>query len=451
MPKTRERFDFVVFGVTGYCGLLVAECVAMLVKEQEHDLTWAVAGRSEKKVKEAMKEGSKNIGQDLSQIPIIIADVSDPKSLDNMAKQARVILNLVGPYRVYAPPVIEACIAHGTHHVDITAEYYYLEKTQLDYHEKAKKTGSYIVGSCGMDSMSSEIGVLYLMKHFEGQLHSIQFAIQVDQDMFTLVTKGWHQSVGAGTFASFTHAIDDFSKVKPLRKQLFPTPMRKRPFPPKKRFMCYDSDLGAMIIHFPGADKSCIYRGQRYNYEHRGMRPIMFQPYAKSPNMLVSLFVILFSPGFLLLIIVWAICSKIKWTREMIIAHPKLFSLGIMGDGPKRKHLKDITLSCTYTALGYEETLSDPDEDHPYPPNKKMIVKQQMIEHGMYTCAKGLIQSALTILRETDKLPETGGVYTIGAAFLNTTILERCDKHVFQFKVLKDTSTNNNNNNKKIS
>jgi len=441
MSKTRKRFDFVVFGVSGYCGLLVAECVDQLVREQEHDLTWAVAGRSEKKVKEAMEEVKEITGHDLSRIPIIIADVNDPESLDNMAKQARVILNLVGPYTLYAPPVIEACIAHGTHHVDITAEDYYLETTQMNYHEKAKKGGSYIVGGCGWDAICSEIAVLYMMKHFEGQLHSIQFAYQSETDYFTLIREGMFQTVGPGTFSSFTHMFNDWPKLKGLRKKLYPKPMPQRPYPPKRSVILYDSYLKAMMVHFPGIDKSCIYRGQRYNYEHRGMRPIMFRPYVKSPSLFVSFLAFLAIPLAVLILpflLLYFVCVNFELSRNFLKAHPTLFTLGLIQKRQNRKALRRADLSCLVAGLGYAEKLSDPNDDHPYPPNMRLVVKQTLLEHGYYTNVKGLIQSALTILRETDKLPETGGVLTIGAAFLDTTMLERCEKHLFKFTVEKE-------------
>jgi len=94
-------------------------------------------------------------------------------------------------------------------------------------------------------------------------------------------------------------------------------------------------------------------------------------------------------------------------------------------------------LSIIFTGLGYKDKLSDPDEEFDYPPDKKMIVKLQMPEHGYYTTAKGIILAGLTILKETDKLPGTGGVYTNNAAFLKTSMLKRCQKHLFQFSVLK--------------
>uniref|UniRef100_A0A8C1XP85 Saccharopine dehydrogenase-like oxidoreductase n=1 Tax=Cyprinus carpio TaxID=7962 RepID=A0A8C1XP85_CYPCA len=44
--------------------------------------------------------------------------------------------------------------------------------------------------------------------------------------------------------------------------------------------------------------------------------------------------------------------------------------------------------------------------------------------------------AALTMLNEFDSLPKTGGVYTPGATFAKTTIVDRLNKHGIQFSVL---------------
>ena len=59
---------------------------------------------------------------DLAAIRVIVADVEDESSLREMASQARVVVNCVGPYRFYGEPVVRACIASGAHYVDVTAE-----------------------------------------------------------------------------------------------------------------------------------------------------------------------------------------------------------------------------------------------------------------------------------------------------------------------------------------
>jgi short subunit dehydrogenase-like uncharacterized protein len=59
---------------------------------------------------------------DLAAIRVIVADVEDESSLQEMASQARIVVNCVGPYRLYGEPVVRACIASGAHYVDVSGE-----------------------------------------------------------------------------------------------------------------------------------------------------------------------------------------------------------------------------------------------------------------------------------------------------------------------------------------
>ena len=61
-------------------------------------------------------------GKDLEELPIVIADIKVHNSLIAMAKQAKVVLNCVGPYRFHGDQVVRACIEGGASHLDISGE-----------------------------------------------------------------------------------------------------------------------------------------------------------------------------------------------------------------------------------------------------------------------------------------------------------------------------------------
>jgi len=84
---------------------------------------------------------------------VLEADVGTPESIHQMAREATVVLNCVGPYRFWGEMVVEACIEEGAHHLDISGEPQFLEKVQLLYHKKAEEKGVYVVGACGWDSI----------------------------------------------------------------------------------------------------------------------------------------------------------------------------------------------------------------------------------------------------------------------------------------------------------
>ena len=52
--------------------------------------------------------------------PLILADSADPAALEAMAAQATVVITTVGPYQKHGAPLVAACVAAGTHYVDLT-------------------------------------------------------------------------------------------------------------------------------------------------------------------------------------------------------------------------------------------------------------------------------------------------------------------------------------------
>ena len=51
---TEKEYDLVVFGATGFTGKYVAEELYRIQTEGKHKFTWAVAGRNEDKVRDAL-------------------------------------------------------------------------------------------------------------------------------------------------------------------------------------------------------------------------------------------------------------------------------------------------------------------------------------------------------------------------------------------------------------
>ena len=153
MSNMRE-FDVIIYGATGYTGRLVAEYL-----KDKPGLRWAMAGRSMDKLVQVLEE----IGAP-ADTPLIVADASDPASLDVMAKRARVIITTVGPYQLYGNELVAACVANGTDYCDLCGEPAWMRQ-QIDLHDAAAKaSGSRITFSCGFDSIPFDLGVLMLQK-----------------------------------------------------------------------------------------------------------------------------------------------------------------------------------------------------------------------------------------------------------------------------------------------
>lgn len=156
-------------------------------------------------------------GTPLEKIPIIVADVKDEKSLNDMAAKARIIINCCGPFRFFGEPVVKACVEQGTHHVDVTGEPEFIETMQLKYHEAAKKKGIYIVSACGMDSIPADLGVVFLQQEFGGTLNSVNTYMTFEAEK-----KVSGSVINYGTWESAVYGVGNAGALRDLRRKLFP-------------------------------------------------------------------------------------------------------------------------------------------------------------------------------------------------------------------------------------
>ena len=153
------EFDIIVYGATGYTGRLVAEHFVREYGAAADGPKWAMAGRSAEKLAQVRDE----IGAP-ADIPLVVADTSDPASIEAMVKRTRVVLTTVGPYQLYGGVVVAACAKHGTDYVDLCGEPAWMRQ-MIDAHgATAKQSGARIVFSCGFDSIPFDLGVFFLQQ-----------------------------------------------------------------------------------------------------------------------------------------------------------------------------------------------------------------------------------------------------------------------------------------------
>jgi len=416
-----RKFDLVVFGATGFTGQYVAEEVARIAEEE--NVTWAVAGRNENKLKVILENVEKSTGKSIQDVGIIIANVEDLESLNAMAKVSRVVLNCVGPYRFYGEAVVKACVENGANHVDISGEPQYLERMQLNYHEPAHDHSVYVVGACGFDSIPADMGTVFLEEQFNGQVNSVETYLDIK------ASKGFH-----GHYATWQSAIYGFAcskELKPLRKQLFA--MRLPELRPRLRFrgtIHENPIVKSWCLPFPGSDRSVVMRSQRYFYEVERKRPVQMTAYVQCASLLAALITVLSAA-------VFGILASFKIGRKLLETYPKLFSFGVFDhEGPSKEQMAETSFALTLAGKGWEEKLSEPTDAYVNDPTKELKVRVSGPEPGYIATPIFMVQSALVVLREADKLPYGGGVYAPGAAFARTTLIERLIKRGITFETL---------------
>lgn len=255
MPE--RELDVIIFGASGFTGKYAVYESVKLLKNYK----WGIAGRNKDKLQAVLTEMGNKASTDLSATPIVIADVDDAESLRKMAEKCQVVINCTGPYRLWGEPVVKACVEAGTHQVDVTGEPQYMERMVLEYNEKAKEKGSYIVSACGFDSIPVDMGVVFLENHFEGVVNSVEQYLTTNSDE----VKSDGAIIHYGTWASMVHGLANWAELKDLRKKLFKE--RLPAFEPKLKargVVHKSSKLNKYCLPFLGADPSVVYRSQRY-------------------------------------------------------------------------------------------------------------------------------------------------------------------------------------------
>ncbi len=236
------EFDIVVYGATGYTGRLVAEHFVREYGSREDGPKWAMAGRSEDKLTAVRDE----IGAPGS-TPMIVADASDPASLESMCKRTKVVLTTVGPYQLYGDTLVEACVKTGTDYADLCGEPAWMREQIDKHHDAARKSGARICFSSGFDSIPFDLGVLMLQK--EGQAKHGSPAPRVKGRV-----RAMQGTFSGGTAASLTATMKNAAKnpsvIKVLNDPFGLTPGFAGPDQPGGMIPRYEDELGKWAAPF---------------------------------------------------------------------------------------------------------------------------------------------------------------------------------------------------------
>lgn len=426
----QRDLDVVIFGASGFTGkYTIYEGIKLL-----DGLKWAIAGRSREKLNKVLKEVEKKSGKDLSDTELLIADVKDPESLRKMAERCRIVINCCGPYRFYGEPVVKACIEAGTHHVDVSGEPQYMERMQLEYHEQAKEKGVYVVSACGFDSIPADLGTVFLEQQFDGTVNSVETFLEANPKSPEVATGG--AVIHYGTWESAIYGLAHANELRGLRSKLFGS--RLPNFQPrlKDRPLLHRTKFAdnRWCLPFPGSDRSVVMRSQRYFYDNEKKRPVQMKAYVTFGSLIHVIGVIFVSALF-------ALMTRYKIGRQLLLKYPRFFSAGFVShEGPTEASMENTDFAIYLKGVGWtkDEELLEASDQFKAPPKKKLVVKVSGTNPGYGATCVALILSATTILRQSDKMPGTGGVYPPGAAYAKTNMIDELCKNGFKFEVLKE-------------
>lgn len=432
---TMEReFDIVIFGASGFVGkyAIIDLCFAA----EREGIKWAVAGRSQRKLKEALLFASKKLNYDITgSVPIIEADVDNYDSLIRMAQRTTVVANCVGPYTCYGEPVVKACIESSTHHLDVTGEVNWVGEMQLKYHKRAEETGSLIVPHCAFECIPSEMAAVWMKKKFEQSGNTLN-AIEV----FMHLRPGPSGlRFNHGSWDSFLQAIGNWWRIwsleRKVHKQLYPKPLPKFKHTTESHCLPFTwTHTEGINFPAPDVDTTVSKKSNAYLYNFKKERPIYLTKYATIDNwwviLLMAIWVVTVGP--------LVLCSL---GRKLLMAYPRVLSFGLFSkEGPSEKQIDEASFECIIRATGWKGKKLSPDEEPSTPPDHQVIgciMGPELAYPGTSQC---LIQSAITIVKERGKIDVKGGVVTPRVVFGDTSLVDRLsntERNAIKFNFLR--------------
>jgi short subunit dehydrogenase-like uncharacterized protein len=243
MAAEREH-DIVLFGGTGFTGALTAEYLAANAPASTR---WALAGRNMDKLERL----GERMGVD---VPLLKADVTDEKSIVNVAAASRVVITTVGPYIEFGEPLVKACAEHGTDYTDLTGEPEFVDRMYVRYHAQAESTGARIVHACGFDSIPHDLGA--------------RFTVEQLPEGVPLTVRGYVRAGGAPSGGTFASALTGFSRFRQNieagreRKRVEPRPGGRVVKGDRGRPR-HDADIDSWVVPFPSIDPQIVLRSAR--------------------------------------------------------------------------------------------------------------------------------------------------------------------------------------------
>ena len=141
-----KKNRWLIYGATGYTGRRTAQWAVA------HGMKPVLAGRRGPEVQAL----ARSLGLDAETF-----DLGDPRTLATVLSQYSTVLHCAGPFVHTWQPMIEACIAAGTHYLDITGEVDVYEGL-AGYEAQAQRASVMIMPAVGFDMVPGDCLALML-------------------------------------------------------------------------------------------------------------------------------------------------------------------------------------------------------------------------------------------------------------------------------------------------
>ncbi|MEV1086429.1 saccharopine dehydrogenase family protein [Streptomyces microflavus] len=381
--------DVVLFGATGFVGVLTAEYLAAHAPE---GLRWALAGRSRAKL-ERLRRRLTAIEPGCAGVPLLETDADDEDALRELASSARVVASTVGPYILYGEKLVAACAEAGTDYLDLTGEAEFIDRTFVRHDARARETGARIVHACGFDSVPHDLGAYFTVK-------------QLPEDV-PLTVDGFVRSnavFSGGTFASALTAMGrgpQMLRAARERRLYEPRQAGRRVRTPAGS-PHFSGATGTWALPLPTVDPAIVGRSaralERYgpDFRYRHFASVKTLPMALGGPAAVGALVA---------------AAQIEGVREWLMGRYEA------GQGPDAERRKRSWFTIRFVGEGG---------------GRRVFTEVSGGDPGYDETAKILAESALCLA--LDELPETSGQVTTATA-MGDALLERLTAAGLRFRV----------------
>lgn len=320
-----RKYDIIVYGASGFTASFVIEHLL------QKDVSIALAGRDEKKIRKNLKDISK--AQDLEVFEC------EPKDAAIFTHLARLIINLAGPYIFSGEEIIKACLKTKTHYMDITGETFFIENVIKNYSKEAEKYGVALINCCGFDSVPADIGVEYLK-------NALQSNCKIESVM--ILKKA---ILNYTTYECLIHGLKNVSTTRKLRSK-----GAKKENKVKKYF--YNENTKSYNVIFMGTDPSVVKRTQNANKSNNKFTAEYFAYFDVGSWFNLQLF------KFFFLILLFL--SKFNFGVKLLLNYPSFFTFGmIKKERPNKSDLEKASFEIKFFGENQNErknlTISGPD------------------------------------------------------------------------------------------
>ncbi|KAI1074109.1 hypothetical protein F5B20DRAFT_574351 [Whalleya microplaca] len=218
-----RQYDLVLFGATGYTGLMTAEHITTHLPT---NLKWAIAGRSAEKLQNVVKE-CQALNPDRQAPDIEICNLNDTE-LAALAAKTFVFVTTVGPYGQYGEYAFKACAEAGTHYFDCTGEAVWTMSMINKYEATAKATSACMFPQAAIESAPSDL-ITYSMASL------VRSKLSAPVSDVVVEIHELHSAPSGGTLATVLGLFESFhwKEVAKSHKPYALSPVSNQARPPK--------------------------------------------------------------------------------------------------------------------------------------------------------------------------------------------------------------------------